>query len=142
MAQTLCYIPGEKVLDPALWNQLRSWQKSQSLSVEKIRWTPDFLGSDQCNRDELAGALSLLRGGDIQRVVYFELRPRAAKDLDWLAFACSCLQMGIPVENAEGEALLTLEKAEVLQELFLKAASKSAAKSAASSSSKPRPANR
>ncbi|HET9237568.1 MAG TPA: hypothetical protein VFO10_09975 [Oligoflexus sp.] len=127
MAQTLCYLPGEKIKDPTLWTSLRGWQKTQNLSAEKIRWTPDFLKSDGIDRDELAGALALLRGGQIQKVVYFEPRPRAAKDLDWLAFACSCIQLGIAVEDAEGQPLLTEEKASVLQDLFMKASKKPAA---------------
>jgi hypothetical protein len=124
MAQTLCYLPGEKILDSVLWTHLRAWQKVQGLSVEKIRWTPDFLQSEQCSRDELAGALALLRSGDIQRVVYFEVRPRAEKDLDWLAFACTCFQLGIPMQSDSGEPLLSPEKAEALQQMFLKASVK------------------
>jgi hypothetical protein len=127
MAQTLCYLPGEKIKDPALWTTLRSWQKSQNLGAEKIRWTPDFLKADAIDREELAGALALLRAGQIQKVVYFEPRERAAKDLDWLAFACSCLQLGIAVEDAAGLPLLTPEKASVLQDLFMKASKKPAA---------------
>lgn len=127
MAQTLCYLPGEKLKDPTLWTTLRGWQKTQNLSAEKIRWTPDFLKAEGIDRDELAGALALLRGGQIQKVVYFEPRDRAAKDLDWLAFACSCIQLGIAVEDAEGQALLTAEKASVLQDLFMKASKKPAA---------------
>lgn len=127
MAQTLCYLPGEKIKDPTLWTTLRGWQKTRNLSAEKIRWTPDFLTTDSIDRDELAGALALLRGGQIQKVVYFEPRERAAKDLDWLAFACSCIQLGIAVEDAEGQPLLTEEKASVLQDLFMKASKKPAA---------------
>jgi hypothetical protein len=127
MAQTLCYLPGEKLKDPTLWTTLRGWQKTQNLSAEKIRWTPDFLKAEGIDRDELAGALALLRGGQIQKVVYFEPRDRAAKDLDWLAFACSCIQLGIAVEDAEGQPLLTAEKASVLQDLFMKASKKPAA---------------
>ncbi len=133
MAQTLCYLPGEKINDPALWTTLRGWQKNQNLSAEKIRWTPDFLRVEGIDRDELAGALALLRGGQIQKVVYFEPRPRAAKDLDWLAFACSCIQLGITVEDAEGQPLLTPEKATVLQDLFMKASKKPASPSRRSS---------
>jgi len=126
MAQTLCYLPAEKIPDPAFWTTLRSWQKNQNLSAEKIRWTPDFLQAEGIDREQLAGALALLRSGQIQKVVYFEARARAAKDLDWLAFACSCVQLGIAVENAEGEPLLTKEKATVLQDLFTKASKKPA----------------
>jgi hypothetical protein len=127
MAQTLCYLPGEKISDPALWTTLRGWQKSQNLSADKVRWTPDFLQTESIDREELAGALALLRSGQIQKVIYFEPRDRAAKDLDWLAFACSCVQLGIAVEDAEGSPLLTPEKATVLQELFMKASKKPAA---------------
>lgn len=138
MAQTLCYLPGEKILDPGLWSQLRSWQKAKGLSADKIRWTPDFLQAQSCNREDLAGALSLLRGGDIQRVVYFEPRERASKDLDWMAFACSCLQRGIPVEDAEGQPLLSAEKAEILQQMLVKASVKSQTTPASSSPAKTR----
>ncbi|MDQ3230953.1 MAG: hypothetical protein M3Q07_03960 [Pseudobdellovibrionaceae bacterium] len=126
MAQTLCYLPGEKISDPALWTTLRTWQKNQNLSADKIRWTPDFLQAEGIDRDELAGALALLRNGQIQKVVYMEPRARAAKDLDWLAFACSCVQLGIAVEDAAGQPLLTAEKATVLQDLFNKASKKPA----------------
>ena len=88
MAQTLCYLPAEKIPDPMLWTSLRSWQKARNLSAEKIRWTPDFLQAEGIDREQLAGALALLRGGHIHKVVYFEPRARAEKDLDWLAFAC------------------------------------------------------
>lgn len=121
MAQTLCYLPAEKITDPALWTTLRSWQKNQNLSADKIRWTPDFLAAEGIQREELAAALNLLRSGQIQKVVYFEARTRAAKDLDWLAFACSCVQLGVAVEDVNGQALLTAEKADALQELFLTA---------------------
>jgi hypothetical protein len=127
MAQTLCYLPGEKIKDPTLWTTLRGWQKTRNLGAEKIRWTPDFLQTEGIDREELAGALALLRSGQIQKVVYFEPRAHADKDLDWLAFACSCIQLGIAVENAEGQPLLTPEKASVLQELFMKASKKPAA---------------
>jgi hypothetical protein len=136
MAQTLCYLPAEKIKDPTLWTNLRAWQKAQNLGAEKIRWTPDFLKVEGIDREELAGALALLRGGQIQKVVYFEPRERAAKDLDWLAFACSCVQLGIAVEDAEGQALLTPEKASVLQDLFMKAATKKAPASARRSNSR------
>jgi hypothetical protein len=136
MAQTLCYLPAEKIKDPTLWTHLRTWQKAQNLGAEKIRWTPDFLKSEGIDREELAGALALLRGGQIQKVVYFEPRERAAKDLDWLAFACSCVQLGIAVEDAEGQPLLTAEKASVLQDLFMKAASKKAPASSRRSSTR------
>ncbi len=142
MAQTLCYIPSEKIQDPALWTQLRTWQKAQGLSAEKIRWTPDFLHADQCQREELAGALGLLRGGDIQRVVYFEPRARAEKDLDWMAFACSCLQMGIPIEDSSGQTLLGKEKAEAIQQLFLKASTKPVTKAAQAAPSKTKKSTR
>lgn len=124
MAQTLCYLPGEKILDPTLWTNIRSWQKAQNLSAEKVRWTPDFLLPDSIQREELAGALALLRAGTIHKVVYIEPRERAAQDLDWLAFALSCLQLNIAVEDAQGQALLTPEKASLVQELFTKASAK------------------
>lgn len=118
MALTLCYIPAEAAQNPAMWNRVRAWQKTSGLAWDKIRVTRDFLDAQQCHREDLKGALAMLRSGEIERVVYIEAQARAKTDLDGLAFACSCLDRGVPVEDEQGQPLLSAEQAQALQHLL------------------------
>ncbi len=121
MQQVLGMIPNQKISSAQYWQDLRTWQKNQGITSDKMRWTIDFISDKDFNKREMAACLQAIRNGDVQKVVYMEELPERVKNLDWLAFACSCMAQGIAVTDREGHPLIKDEDAKALQAILSKA---------------------
>jgi DNA invertase Pin-like site-specific DNA recombinase len=109
MPAIVVYLPRRETHKPELWLRLREWQKTENLSWERLRLTPDFWHEDQVERDELQGMLDLVRFGQVERLVYLSCSEKQRKNLDWMAFALSIHRYGLSVETVE-EGILALDQ--------------------------------
>lgn len=119
MAQTLVYVPVEKLQDATYRQRLRSWQKERGFAAERLRWTPDFLTEEQSlHQQQLTGALHMLREGKIAEVIYFEPRKGFEKNINWVAFALSCQELGVSLKDGLGQPLLEQATLDGIKQLF------------------------
>ena len=118
MGLTVFYVPRTKISSAAMWETLRSWQKTAHVAWERLRVTPDFYEAQSLKRDEMAAMLDLVRLKQVDRVVYGALEPGQAENLDWLAFVYSLKRNEVPVESLGGDIAQLERQLEALTQGF------------------------
>ncbi len=118
MGLTVFYVPRTKLNSAALWDLLRTWQKTSHIAWEKIRVTPDFYEAQSLKRDEMGAMLDMVRLKQVDRVVYSALETGQADNLDWLAFVYSLRRNEVPIESLDGGMIQLEKRLEALTQSF------------------------
>lgn len=76
------------------------------MTWDKVRCTPASIYETSVKQNEVKAALSLLRKGSFEKVVFARLPSNYETNLDWLMFAISCQTQNVLLETLEGPLTL------------------------------------
>ncbi len=106
MSKVLLYLPEHEIGEQECWQNVRQWMKNTGLTWDKVRCTPASIYESSVRQTEVKAALSLLRQGNFEKVVFAKLPANYTTNLDWLMFAISCQAQNVKLETLEGELTL------------------------------------
>jgi len=106
VSKVLLFLPETLIADPECWQGIRQWMRTTGMTWDKVRCTPASIYETSVKQNEVKAALSLLRKGSFEKVVFARLPSNYETNLDWLMFAISCQTQNVLLETLEGPLTL------------------------------------